>query len=295
MNQFPSSLVIGASGLVGGHLMRVLNDTSVKVDGTYWGPPVSGLRSLNICDEEAVRACIEQTQPEVIYLPASLTNVDYCELHPDESFAVNVQGVRNVVASASGARIVYFSSDYVFAGDAGPYHETDPIRPLNVYGKHKVLAEQALPENALIVRTTIVYGWELEGKNFVYRLRKVLGDGKELRVPMDQLGNPTYAPNLAQAVLFLVQIGAHGVYHVAGAKRVSRYEFALEIANIFDLNVNLIKPVATNDLNQPALRPLNAGMTCAKSQAVLPFQLLDYHVGLRLFRDRLSEDMKCEV
>ena len=291
MKQFSRSLVIGASGLVGGHLLRVLSEADVQVVGTYWGPSVPGLSPLNICDAGAVRECIKLTQPEVIYLPASLTNVDYCELHPDESFAVNVQGVRNVIASTSGIQIVYFSSDYVFGGDAGPYRESDPIQPLNVYGQHKILAEQALPETALIIRTTIVYGWEAEGKNFVYRLRKDLGAGKELRVPVDQIGNPTYAPNLARAVLSLVQIGSQGVYHVAGPKHISRFEFALEAARIFGLNVDLIKPVTTKELNQPALRPLIAGMVSGKSQSVLPFPLLDYQIGLHLFRDDLGANI----
>lgn len=283
-----SSLVIGASGLVGGHLLRILNDRGARVEGTYRGHSAPGLSPLNICDAEAVRACIELTQPEVIYLPASLTNVDYCELHPDESFAVNVQGVRNVIASVGGARIVYFSSDYVFAGDAGPYCETDSVHPLNVYGKHKVLAEQALPENALIIRTTVAYGWELEGKNFVYRLQKVLGEGNELRVPVDQLGNPTYAPNLALATVVLAEKGARGIQNVAGPKRVSRYEFALEVARVLGLNSSLIRPVTTSGLHQSALRPLNAGMISDKAQAELPFALLDYHEGLMRLRELLA-------
>ena len=126
--------------------------------GTYAGHPGSELLRLDLRDRSAVGDCIERAAPTVVFLTASLTNVDYCETHPDESYAVNVQGARNV--AATGVRVVYFSSDYVFAGESGPCRESDTVRPLNVYGQHKVLAEQSLSNDTLIIRTTVVYGPE---------------------------------------------------------------------------------------------------------------------------------------
>jgi dTDP-4-dehydrorhamnose reductase len=201
--------------------------------------------------------------------------------------ATNVTGVRHLVAAAGslGARIVYFSSDYVFTGDAGPYSETDPVGPLSVYGRHKVLAEGSLPPGSLIVRTTVVYGLEPQAKNFVYRLRGLLAEGREIPVPADQVGNPTYAPNLARAATTLARSGATGIYHVAGRDRVSRYEFALEVARVFSLPGDPIRPVTTAELHQPAPRPLSAGMKLEKAQAELSFPLVGCREGLTLLRE----------
>jgi dTDP-4-dehydrorhamnose reductase len=280
-----TALVIGASGLVGGALVEALTEAGEPVVGTSCAHPRQGLQGLDLRDAVAVRRCVEQTAASVLYVPASLTNVDYCELHPEESFAINVAGVRHL--AACGVRLVYFSSDYVFAGDRGPYRESDPVGPLCVYGRHKVLAEEAVGAGALIIRTTVVYGAEVQGKNFVYRLRSVLGEHKPLNVPTDQIGSPTYAPNLARAAVALERRGARGVYHVAGPQRVSRYEFAREAAAVFGLDASLIRPVTTPELGQAAPRPLDAGMICDKAQAELAFPLVAYGEGLRLLRAEL--------
>jgi dTDP-4-dehydrorhamnose reductase len=281
-----TALVIGASGLVGTALMRALRDAGVAAVGTYGAHAQPGLRPLDVRDAAAVRACIADTAARVVYLPASLTNVDYCETHPDESMATNVDGVRHV--AACGVRVVYFSSDYVFAGDAGPYRESDPVCPISVYGRHKVLAEQTLDAGALILRTTVVYGPEAQGKNFVHRLVQTLREGKTMRVPADQIGSPTYAPNLGRAAVALERRGATGVYHLAGPERASRYDFARAAAITFGLDPAGLRPVTTAELGQDAARPLNAGMVCAKAQAELSFPLVGYHEGLRLFREELE-------
>jgi dTDP-4-dehydrorhamnose reductase len=274
-----TALVIGASGMIGCHLMQALAETRQEAQGTYWKHQVPGLVPLDICDSNAVQACVQQSAPDAIYLTAALSNVDYCETHPDESFHITVEGTRNI--AATGVRLVYFSSDYVFDGEAGPYHEADHVHPLNVYGQHKLLAEQSLPPSALIIRTTVVYGAEGQGKNFVCRLRQVLAGGQELHVPIDQIGSPTYAPNLARAVVVLEQKERYGLYNVVGPRRVSRYEFALEAARVFGLNPNLIKPVSTQEMKQTASRPLNAGLVPDKAQKELSFELMDYYAGLR--------------
>ena len=106
------ALVIGASGLVGSHLLAALKDAGDSASGTYHATVTPGLEALDVRDAAAVGAALEATRPEIVYLPASLTHVDYCETHESESFAANVEGVRHVAraAAASGARIVYFSS-----------------------------------------------------------------------------------------------------------------------------------------------------------------------------------------
>ena len=281
-----TALVIGASGQVGEHLMQTLGATPLKVFGTYQSHYVPGFLLLNIINRDNVLEQLGQLKPNIVFLPASLTNVDYCELHPQDGFCTNVVGVKNVVEAVNilRAKLVYFSSDYIFDGENGPYREDDPANPICEYGRQKLMAEHYISlwcKNYLIIRTTVVYGWERQGKNFIYRLINTLNSGQVLRVPFDQVGSPTYAPNLAQAVIELSLKDAQGVYHLVGPKRVNRYEFACEAARVFGLDETLIQRVATAELNQKASRPLNAGMIVEKAQAKLSTPLLDYRVGLR--------------
>jgi dTDP-4-dehydrorhamnose reductase len=279
-------LVIGASGQVGEHLVHAVAAAGHHAMGTYHSVSAADAHKLDIRRRTEVLRHMELVRPGVVYLPASLTNVDRCELHPEEGYATNVLGVQNVVAAANevGAKLVYFSSDYIFDGRAGPYREDAPANPICEYGRQKLIAEQYDALHAvggLIVRTTVVYGWERQGKNFLYRLLTTLKDRQTLRVPIDQVGSPTYAPNLAQAVVELALSGASGVYHVAGPARASRFEFACEAARVLGLDSDLIAPVTTAELGQPAARPLEAGMIVEKAAAQLTTPLMGYPEGLR--------------
>ena len=279
-------LVIGASGQVGQHLLAALTNLGHEAVGTCYSHPLPDMRRLDIRSGAEVRSLIAQVRPEVIYLPASLTDVDCCELHPGEGYLTNVIGVRNVVGAANGmeAKLVYFSSDYIFSGDHGPYQEDDPPNPICEYGRQKLIAEHHVAGHShdyLIVRTTVVYGWEVQGKNFVNRLLNTLAAGQKIKVPNDQVGTPTYAPNLARAAIVLALSEAGGIYNVVGPERTNRYEFACEAARVFGLDLRLIDPVATCELGQAAPRPLNAGMTNEKASRKLAFPLIGYHQGLR--------------
>lgn len=280
-------LVVGGSGQVGEHLLRCLRAVGQEVVGTCHEHPISGLYSLDLREKAAVAALVDRVRPEVIYLPAGLTNVDYCELYPALAYAINVLGTSYVVHAANGvgARLVYFSSDYVFDGQNGPYRETDLANPISEYGRQKLLSEHYIALHShdyLIVRTTGVYGWESQGKNFVQRLVHSLKEGKRVRVPHDQVGSPTYAPNLAEAVIELGTAESRGLLHVAGSKTVGRYDFALAAARAFDLDPDLIEPVSTQELGQAAPRPLRGGMWIEKAQGSLKTRLLDYLEGLEM-------------
>jgi dTDP-4-dehydrorhamnose reductase len=280
-----AQVVIGASGQVGEHVCRALEAAGYAAVGTYHNCSSPGGVHLDIRDRTGVERVIQLIRPAVVYLTAGLTNVDQCELHPEEGYAVNVLGVQNVIGAANrvGAKLVYFSSDYVFDGSSGPYREDAPANPLCEYGRQKLIAEHQVALQAsdgLIVRTTVVYGWERQGKNFIYRLLDALRNNQAVKVPVDQVGSPTYAPNLAQAVVELAEAGACGVYHVAGAARASRYEFACEAARLFGLDLSLIRPVITPELQQLAQRPLEAGMIIEKAASQISVELMSYRVGL---------------
>jgi dTDP-4-dehydrorhamnose reductase len=156
---------------------------------------------------------------------------------------------------------------------------------VNEYGRQKLAAEQEVSRDArdsLIVRTTAVYGRERRGKNFVTALTSALRAGRSVRVPADQIGNPTYAPNLADVVVELANSGTRGVANVAGPDRISRHRLALEAAAVFGLDPGLIVATSTPELGQRAARPLDAGFVVDRTRALTTLPLVGYREGLRL-------------
>ena len=288
-------LVVGASGQIGGYLFRALADAGEDVEGTYHSFHISGLQKLDIRRENRVLELVATANPHIVYLPAAQSNVEYCEVSGADAAYTNILGTRSVVQAANdvGATMVFFSSDYIFDGKAGPYRETDAAHPINVYGWQKLAGEHYVALNAsdpLIIRTTVVYGWERQGKNFICHLLRRLRAGSMIHVPTDQVGSPTYAPNLADAVADLAITGKRGVYHVAGPERVSRYAFACEAARAFGLEETLIWPALTVNTRQRAMRPLEAGLVVDKAQTVLTTPLVGYREGLQIMAFQPVED-----
>ncbi|MFZ5816089.1 MAG: SDR family oxidoreductase [Bacillota bacterium] len=283
-------LIIGASGLVGSYLYRHAQQSGAEVYGTYCTHPAPGLLHLDMTDRAALARSLEQTAPDVIYLPAANPNVEWVEEHPEAAYQVNVAAVLGLCDLLQGARVklVYYSSDYVFDGRSGPYTETDRPNPVSEYGRQKLAVEEAIQARLrdwLILRVTVVYGWEARSKNFAHRTVSQLRNGQPLRVPVDQYGNPTYAPNLAEASRELVAAGATGLFHLAGETRQHRFDFAREVARVFDLPAELLIPVTTDQLQQKARRPLEAGMVVSKAAALLKTPLLGSTAGLLRMKD----------
>lgn len=260
------SLVVGASGLVGRAILRALGPSGT---GTYLTRPQPGLVALDARGASAFRRVIAESGAEVIYLPAAQPNVEWCELHPEEARAQNLDPIRRALELAGGRRIVAFSTDYVFDGAAGPYVETDPTAPLSVYGRIKLELEEMLSADGHVsIRTTGVFGVE-DGppKNFVLRLLASLRRGERVRVPRDQISTPTYASDLARAAIAIAGRGSGGVWHVAGPELVARSELAARAAGAFGLRPELIDAVATSELGQVAARPLRSGLLCPRYEA----------------------------
>lgn len=267
-------LVIGASGLVGSHLLQTCQQRGWNVTGTYQNFAQAGLIHLRITDDVGVRALITEYQPEVVFLPAFISNVDYCEQNPEETYQINVIGCLNVAQATQevGAKLVFYSSDYVFNGENGPYQETDKPDPICVYGRQKLEVEQKISElldNYLICRIAWVYGHENQGKNFVLRLISTLTNNQIIRVPQDQIGSPTWANDIAEASCRLLEVGARGMFHTTGIDCMNRYQFALKVGEVFGLQTDTLVPVMTSEFNQAAARPLKCGMRCDRLHQTL--------------------------
>lgn len=263
-------LIVGASGLVGGALRRVFPDAV----GTYFRNPAAHLTPLDITDAAAVETLVARVRPSVILLPAAQPNVDRCETEAAESERVNVEGTRHVATAAArhGARLVYFSTDYVFDGQAGPYAPDAPTAPIQTYGRHKLAAErvvQATVADHLIARICGVYGYQPDGKNFVMALTRLASSGQRMRVPSDQWGTPTLADNLADAIRELALSDYRGIVHPVGPDYLPRIDFARLAAEVFGHAPDFLDPVTTPELRQPAPRPLRGGVDNRSTQALL--------------------------
>jgi dTDP-4-dehydrorhamnose reductase len=285
-----STLIIGASGLVGGALRAAFPEAI----GTYFRTPAADLVALDIADAAAVRALVARVAPALILLPAAQPNVDWCETEPAESARVNVEGTRHVAEAAAeaGARLVYFSTDYVFDGTAGPYATDAVPAPINVYGRHKLAAETIVRETVadhLIVRACGVYGYQAAGKNFVMALARLAAAGERMRVPSDQWGTPTLAENLAAAVHELALSEHRGIVHPVGSDYLTRIDFARLAAEVLGHDPSFLQPVSTPELRQPAARPLRGGVDNRSTQALLrKTRLVGAREGLAKVRRRLE-------
>lgn len=218
-------VVVGSKGQLGSALQKAMTgDELMLVD----------LPEHDITDWSII-ASIREFGPDAIIHTAAMTNVDGCEQDPDMAYRINVVGTRNVALAAqqSHAAMVYISTDYVFDGTKGsPYWEYDAPHPLSVYANTKWMGEQVtrdLVERFYIVRIAWLYG---DGpRNFVRTVLR-LAEGKQMRMVTDEMGSPTYAYDVAQALGQLIRQPAYGIYHLPNAGTCSRYDWAREILRL---------------------------------------------------------------
>ncbi len=285
--------VLGASGFVGSYVLKALRHSQVESVGTFFQHPEAGLVRLDCRDRFALEGFGPWEDFDSIIVLASQPNVEWCESHPQESYAFNtvplrhLTGLLTAISSSKRPQVIFVSTDYVFDGQAGPYSEEDRPEPLSVYGRHKLEAEKiALELQGAVARITVVYGLEKNHKNFAERLIQEVQNKRQVRVPIDQIGSPTYVEDVARALVELVTRQVQGLYHIAGPDLVSRYDFALQIAQVRQLDPKYIVPVQTTELGQKAKRPLQAGMFSEKFESMAGWKLLGVEQGLAKMREQ---------
>lgn len=258
------TLVVGASGQLGTALVQQLGPAALPAARRLLQPDWLLVDLEHIASEpRLLDGLIDRQNITAVYCAAGATDVERCESDPAWASAANHLGPLALAQAARGIPFVFFSTDYVFDGAAGPYSEDATPNPLSIYGATKLAGERAILDahpNALILRTTTVYGPDPQRKNFLYTLRRLLSEGKTMRVPDDQLATPTYNEDLAAAAIRRVNGRCTGLYHIAGPEFLSRSLFACRACKILGLNPEHIQPVATAELNQRAARPLLGGL-----------------------------------
>lgn len=291
-------LFTGATGLLGRYFFKSPR-AAYKSIGTY-NTNLSLIKKklfkLDITDKKNVFSFFEKNNPNVVVHAASIGNVDYCETHKEEAYDVNVLGTQNVLDACRkiGAKIIFTSSNAVYDGEKPPYSENSPINPLEVYGKTKAEAEELIRKSGVpfvILRLMTMYGWkELGGRsNPAVWVIEELRNKRKINVVSDIYNNHLYAGQAAD-ILWKVIEGEKKdeSYNVSGGECASRFEFALKVADIFNLDTSLIQPVTSDFFKSIAKRPKNTCFNTAKIERDLKIRPLSIKSGLMLMKNERS-------
>ena len=215
-------------------------------------------KTLDITDKDKTIEIIKENNPDIVINSAAYTDVDGCETNQDLAYAVNGEGVKNLALACREADcpLVHVSTDYVFDGTARePIAEDGEIGPISVYGKSKLKGEEAIQEildKYFIIRTAWLYG--INGKNFPKTMLELAENHSEITVVYDEVGTPTYTPDLAYGISQLIETDYYGIYHLTNSGNCSWCEFAKYIFEVADRDVKVI-PVTASEFSRPAPRP----------------------------------------
>jgi len=258
-------LITGADGQLGRSFKNIQNNNQ------WAGFLFLNRHDLDISIKEDIEKVVKELKPDFFINCAAYTAVDKAESEKDKAFLINDKAVKNIaeVCSDNKISLIHYSTDFVFNGESGQaYLENDKTNPINVYGKSKLAGEHSIRNkeklNYLIIRTSWVYAEH--GNNFVKTMLRLFDSKEELGVVNDQVGAPTYAEDIAECTLSLIEKDMINdqVLHFSNKGKISWYDFACEIKNLTSSNIK-INSITTNDYPTPAKRPKFSVMDLSRS------------------------------
>ena len=283
MTRTPSIILFGSNGQLGQAIERVAEERGIAC--------VSFDRqSADVTEAGMVAGALARVTGGLVVNAAAYTAVDRAESEEQLAFKVNCDGARNIAEACSrlGLPLVHVSTDYVFDGTkSSAYLETDPVSPLSAYGRSKEAGERAVRDacaHAMIFRTAWVFG--VEGANFVKTMLRLGRERETLRVVDDQHGCPTFADDLASAIIGAAARFQPGTYHVTGYGQTTWCGFAREIFR--GQAKPVVMPIRTADYPTPARRPANSVLDGAKARESLGIELPHWTDGLRRMMEMLK-------
>lgn len=289
-------LVTGASGLLGHQLVKKALDKGHEVYAAYKDTQVSFGKPIRVdlTEQTAIFEVIGKIKPQAVIHAAAYTDVDGCETNKDLALRVNAEATKHIAMATAeiNAHVIYVSTDYVFNGEKGLYVEEEQPNPINYYGYTKLKGEEYVKQYAeswCIARPSVIYGWsQTEKLNFATWIINSLKRRKEIKVLVDQYVSPTLNINLAEMLLEIAEKRIRGILHTAGANRVSRYDFALECANTFNLFADVIKPARIGEISWKAKRPRDSSLNVSKAEMVLNAKPLKINDALKMMKKQLK-------
>jgi len=281
-------LVIGGSGFIGSHILAVLVAAQRSAVGTFFSNlhiqvVGCGFEQLDVRDVASTVGVVTRVDPSVVIQVCGTKSVEYCAANPQDAWRIHVEGTRHVVEGCrqQGARLVYVSTDCVFDGQKSFYSEEDAIRPFNMYGRVKWEGERLVLDSgadAIVIRASLLFGWRQPGQpgNFVLSVLDSLTAGRRMSAATNLFNTPLEITQAAEAIVRLALSQHQGIFHVAGRDRISRYGFAVAVAETFGLDASLLQPVE----DASGLRQPNSCLSVAKAEAALNIRFEGVKEGL---------------
>ncbi|MBI3237923.1 MAG: SDR family oxidoreductase [Flavobacteriia bacterium] len=295
-------LITGSNGLLGQKIVKRCLRHNIPFLATSKGEnrnpdcPEEHYQSLDICVPLEVGDVFFRFRPTAVIHTAALTNVDYCEEHPEECFQVNAHATLILWEAAKiiGAHFQLVSTDFVFDGSTGNYAETDKVNPLSVYAFSKVAAENCLRDddnrNWSIARTIIVYGTgnNLSRSNLILWALEALPKGEPMKLVNDQFRAPTWADDLAYGCVEIVKRQQTGIFHFSGPETLAIDQLVKRVAAYLGIENPPIETISSDTLNQAAKRPPKTGFDLSKSLLFLDYKPKTLEESLGILLSELS-------
>ncbi len=284
--------------MLGSDFADALSDATLLGIGRHAKPHTRiPFEICDLTDPDKTEHWLSSFKPEWIIHAAAMTQVDLCESRQDDAFRNNVTATRNIALSARkhGAKVIFFSTDYIFDGKkTGEYEENDTPNPLSVYGKSKLEAEKVLQISGcqyLIFRISWLFG--IRNRSFPEAILELASKEGEIPVVKDQIGRPTYSPDVALAISNLIlhptekiKLSLNSIYHLANNDVTSWYDYAKLILKMSEIKDIRILPITSDELKRPAPRPANSVLSLKKCEKDLGIHLRPWQEALQ---DYLSE------
>ncbi|MBD2363876.1 NAD(P)-dependent oxidoreductase [Anabaena minutissima FACHB-250] len=266
-------LITGASGFLGWHLCQIAKQ-NWQIYGTYYyhNIEISGINliKLNLTDFAELKQAFREIQPDAVIHTAARSQPNFCQIHPQESHLINVTASSNIAGLCADYAIpcVFTSTDLVFDGLNAPYKETDAVCPVNIYGEQKVLAEIQMLERypmTAVCRMPLMFGNATPtAKSFIQPFIEILKQRKELNLFIDEFRTPTSAGTAVQGLLLALK-KVHGIIHLGGKERISRYNFGRILVDVFQLPAIGLKGCRQKDVQMAAPRPADVSLDSSKA------------------------------
>ncbi|MEC4817479.1 MAG: NAD(P)-dependent oxidoreductase [Scytonema sp. PMC 1069.18] len=269
-------LITGVSGFLGWHIGQLAKQ-DWEVYGTYFSHSIEvpGITTLkvNLADFQELQQIFGNIRPAAVIHTAALSQPNFCQTHPDESYAINVTASSNIaeICADSSISFAFTSTDLVFDGLNAPYQETDSVCPVNIYGEQKVMAEEAMLKRypmTAVCRMPLMFGMATPtATSFIQPFIKTLQEGKELNLFTDEFRTPVSGKTAAKGLLLALE-KVCGIIHLGGKERISRYDFGRLMVEVLQLPSSGLKAGRQQDVKMAAPRPGDVSLDSTKAFAL---------------------------
>ena len=269
-------LVTGSAGLIGTQIVKDLLDNHKQVYSCYnkTKPKLGIITHLDLTKKDDIVNTMNRIKPDVVIHLGAMTDVELCETETELAKKINTDATEILALESEkyNTFFMYMSTDYVFDGKVGMKKENDEPNPINFYGKSKLDGERVLKKITtpnVIVRTSTPFGIHSKKISFPIWVKKNLELEKEISVVVDQYTSPSYVPNISKMIIEIMERKITGIIHLAGATKISRYDFAVQISKIINVNKQFLKLTKMDQMDWKAQRPADSSLSVSKANKIL--------------------------